>query len=99
MTNREPVKRGAERHQRPPVENTSTESAVPASKGAAKHKIDLASQSKSWLRHHKSTARESLLRLLLNAFTEFNDTCGTGYCVGAARAYVCRTEEYSPVEW
>lgn len=65
MTNREPAKRGAER-QRPPVDNTATENTVsPASKGAAKHKIDLASQSKSWLRHHKSTARESLLRLLL----------------------------------
>lgn len=62
MVNREPAKRGAERQQRP-VENQGTE--TPVSKGAARHKIGIASQGRSWLRHHKSTAKQSLLRLLL----------------------------------
>ncbi len=62
MANREPAKRGAERQQRP-VENQGTETSV--SKGAARHKVGIASQGRSWLRHHKSTAKQSLLRLLL----------------------------------
>lgn len=61
MANREPVKRGAERHQRP--QETVVQPA-PQSKGAAKHKVDLAAQSKSWIRHHKQTARDSFQRLL-----------------------------------
>ena len=61
MANREPGKRGAERQDRP-VEAIVE---APSSKGAARHKIDLAAQSKSWLRHHKSTAKQSLQRLLL----------------------------------
>jgi len=64
-SNREPGKppiRGAVREQRPqPAAPTATAS----SKGAAKHKIDLAAHSRSWLRHHKITARESFRRLLL----------------------------------
>ena len=60
MANREPVKRGAERHQRP--QETAVQPA-PQSKGAAKHKVDLAAQSKSWIRHHKQTARDSFQRL------------------------------------
>ena len=60
MANREPVKRGAERHQRP--QETVVQPA-PQSKGAAKHKVDLAAQSKSWIRHHKQTARDSFQRL------------------------------------
>lgn len=60
MANREPVKRGAERHQRP---QEAAVQPAPQSKGAAKHKVDLAAQSKSWIRHHKQTARDSFQRL------------------------------------
>lgn len=62
MANREPAKRGAERQQRP-VESQGTETS--ASKGAARHKVGILSHGRSWLRHHKSTAKQSLLRLLL----------------------------------
>ncbi|WP_286240901.1 permease-like cell division protein FtsX [Neptuniibacter halophilus] len=60
MAKQEPVKRGAERQQRP----VAPQQPSPAqSKGAARHKVDLAAQSRSWIRHHKQTAREALLRL------------------------------------
>ncbi|PIE20384.1 MAG: cell division protein FtsX [Neptuniibacter caesariensis] len=56
------VKRGAEWQQRPAE---TTEHHAPQGKGAAKHKVDLAAQIKSWLRHHKQTAQDSLNRLKL----------------------------------
>ncbi|WP_299181468.1 permease-like cell division protein FtsX [uncultured Neptuniibacter sp.] len=61
MAGREPVKRGAERQQRPT--RSSEAPATPPSKGAAKHKVDLSAHSKSWIRHHKHTALDSLVRL------------------------------------
>ena len=61
MANREPSKRGAVRHTPAP---TNTASVAPVgNKGAAKHKVDIAGHSRSWLRHHKSTARDSYSRL------------------------------------
>lgn len=60
MASKEPQKRGAERQQ-PPVKSAPAPAA--SSKGAAKHKIDMAAHSRSWVRHHKQTARQSLLRL------------------------------------
>ncbi|WP_420599528.1 permease-like cell division protein FtsX [Neptuniibacter sp.] len=61
MANREPSKRGAVRHTPAP---TNTASVTPVgNKGAAKHKVDIAGHSRSWLRHHKSTARDSYSRL------------------------------------
>ena len=60
MANREPKRRGAVRQERP------VEASAPApaqSKGAARHKIDFVAQAKSWLRHNKKTAQDSLKRL------------------------------------
>ena len=62
MANREPSKRGAERHQ-PPTQKTTPSNAASQSKGAAKHKIDMAAHSRSWVRHHKQTAIQSLQRI------------------------------------
>ncbi|MGH1430001.1 MAG: permease-like cell division protein FtsX [Neptuniibacter sp.] len=61
MANREPSKRGAVRQTPAP---TNTASVAPVGhKGAAKHKVDIAGHSRSWLRHHKLTARDSYSRL------------------------------------
>lgn len=60
--NQPPQKRGAERQAVPPKQNTAQ--AAPAhAKGAAKHKIDMAAHSRSWVRHHKQTAKQSLRRI------------------------------------
>lgn len=63
MANREPTRRGAVRTT--PTPSPATQSPAANSKGAAKHKIDMASHSRSWLRHHKATARQSCARLWL----------------------------------
>ena len=60
MANRDPSKRGAVRHTPAPA---SPAPASTANKGAAKHKVNIAGQGRSWLRHHKTTARESYKRL------------------------------------
>lgn len=70
MANREPVKRGAER-QRPADKPMADTSAAHAHKGAAKHRVDFVAEFKSWIRHHKSTARQSLQRLWLTPLPSF----------------------------
>ncbi|MGH1462572.1 MAG: permease-like cell division protein FtsX [Neptuniibacter sp.] len=60
MANREPVKRGAVRRaSASPAQHISST----GNKGAAKHQIDMAGHSRSWLRHHKTTGREAYFRL------------------------------------
>lgn len=60
MANREPAKRGAVRTQPAPA---AAPPVNPTSKGAAKHQIDMAGHSRSWLRSHKLNARQSFQRL------------------------------------
>ena len=70
MSNREPIKRGAER-QRPPEKPAVDGTVAPAHKGAAKHKVDFVAEFKSWVRHNKSTAKQSLQRLWLTPLPSF----------------------------
>ncbi|MGB0205523.1 MAG: permease-like cell division protein FtsX [Neptuniibacter sp.] len=62
MANRDPSKRGASRHSPSAVSPAPTPAPV-VNKGAAKHKVNIAGQGRSWLRHHKATARDSYNRL------------------------------------
>ena len=59
---REPIRpRGAVRQER---SNQAQPGSAPMQRGAAKHKVKFADQSKSWLRHHRVTAVDAWYRLL-----------------------------------